>query len=100
MKMHSCSVCGRGGCKLWRYASTSCVELHCAECAAKDEGLVPLHGFFRRLLNKDGQWLDLGNELTNSIGNYIPAIPHPTGGWYLGGACSKEAAEAWRALPN
>lgn len=81
---HACKDCGVVGGKLWRYASTSCVELCCAFCAAIEENEV-LFG-----MNDAGQHIDANNLagidihsdecLTDWIGNYTPAIPHPTGG--------------------
>ena len=92
-KEHVCETCGASGCKLWRYSNTYCVELRCATCAAKEEG----EG--RISLDPDGFHNDYFGR-TDHIGNYVPAVPHPTGGWYTMPVASAEAGRAWQQLPN
>lgn len=89
-----CCKCSRGNCKLWRYANTSCVELHCIECVVIEEGCP-----FPRL-RKNGCYKTEEGVLTDSIGDFVPAIPHPEGGWYQHCSCTRKAGRVWQKLPN
>lgn len=91
---YRCTACGRHGCKLWREGYTfSPVEPLCCDCTAKRTG-------------KDVSTLDERGRVesefgrTDQIGGWLPAVPHPTGGWWSYTSVSAEGCAWWDRLPN
>jgi len=96
-----CGLCSATGVKLWRYCSSSDVDLHCGPCALKETKKEHL------IINADGEHLSEPGSghgqgtLTWEIGNYIPAILYrgTSSYWGISAGIIDEDYTWWRALP-
>lgn len=93
---YRCHSCGATYCKLWRRYMSSCCELLCAKCAAKDQ-------------KEDISDIDADGSCYNRflnhrmvvIGWYVPAVPHKESNSYWGYASiPPDVYDWWRKLPT
>lgn len=100
---YRCRDCGAHGVKLWRIASTFCIELRCADCARAysdtDHGKVDAEGYC--LSYRKDRRGGYSAERSDQIGPCVPAVPDEEGQGYWGYTSVPEAGVRWwRALPT
>lgn len=91
---YQCAECHTNGVKLWRMGSSSHVLLQCYLCVCKKEGVDPTS------VDVDGTVPSrMGHGRSDQIGYHVPAVPHPTGGYWQYAAVDTDGAAWWRAMP-
>jgi hypothetical protein len=95
-KEYHCHKCLKHGVKLWRIYQSSFIELLCAKCLCKQEGLD------EELVDRDGRIYDtLIMAWTDTIGDYCPAVPDEEGVSFWGyTSVPQEGVYWWKHLPN
>lgn len=94
---YHCSRCGAYGCKLWRKGDMMHTrKLLCADCAATMQHVDI------STLCPSGSYLDPSGILTNTLGEYIPAVPTPNNYtlFWAKIAIPPEGMAWWQRLPN
>lgn len=90
-----CANCNVTNVKLWRYASSSYINLRCARCAAEEQGNIDIEH-----IDAKGVINGVRGE-TDQIGNYVPAIPSETTNSYLHyPSINQRGNNWWWALPT
>ncbi|MBR1605921.1 MAG: hypothetical protein IJ660_07460 [Alphaproteobacteria bacterium] len=100
---YKCQICGATHVKLWRkYQTLVCDNtLVCASCLSrmhKEDGFTPIFS-----QTKDGgRWLNRYGQLrSDSIGNYVPAVPTEENDTFWGyTSVPKKGCDWWSKLPN
>lgn len=92
---YACVVCGASDCKMWRIGGSSCVELHCCDCACKESSLSAYD------VNDGGFIRDPRHGRIDQIGSYVPAVPTECGTSFFGYTSVPDAGvKWWRGLPT
>ena len=100
---YKCQICGATHVKLWRQYQTSveCNTLICASCLSKmhkEKGFTP-----KFVPTKyGGRWTNrYGQQRSDSIGSYVPAVPTEENDTFWGYTSVPQAGcQWWNGLPN